>query len=135
MAGPANEPWLSETISSAVQRHTPVLVEILNYKRDGTPFRNAVRVAPIFDAEGDLALPMPFASLLKPKKARQFPNCRAFDIDPMFLGSVAIIHVELDWAWRHFPTGDVFHLEFDIAFNLVLGEHVTLQQEVVISGQ
>jgi PAS domain S-box-containing protein len=54
LAGPAAEPWLSETISNAVQRHTPVLVEILNYKRDGTPFRNAVLVSPIFDAEGDL---------------------------------------------------------------------------------
>ena len=54
LAGPAAEPWLSETISSAVQRQTPVLVEILNYKRDGTPFRNAVLVAPIFDEEGDL---------------------------------------------------------------------------------
>ena len=29
--------------------HRPVLVEILNYKRDGAPFRNAVLVAPIYD--------------------------------------------------------------------------------------
>ena len=51
------------------------------------------------------------------------------------VGSVAVVHVEFDGAWRHFPTGDVFHLQFDIAFNLVLREHVTLQQEVMISGQ
>jgi DNA-binding NarL/FixJ family response regulator len=30
------------------------MVEILNYKRDGTPFRNAVLVAPLFDEEGEL---------------------------------------------------------------------------------
>lgn len=54
LAGPATEPWLTETISRAVRRHAPVLVEILNYKRDGTPFRNAVLVAPIFDEEGEL---------------------------------------------------------------------------------
>jgi PAS domain S-box-containing protein len=54
LAGPATEPWLTETIKSGVRRHSPVLVEILNYKRDGTPFRNAVLVAPIFDEEGDL---------------------------------------------------------------------------------
>ena len=30
------------------------MVEILNYKKDGTPFRNAVMVAPIFDADGEL---------------------------------------------------------------------------------
>ena len=30
------------------------MVEILNYRKDGTPFRNAVMVAPIFDAAGEL---------------------------------------------------------------------------------
>jgi PAS domain S-box-containing protein len=54
LAGPATEPWLTETIRSGVRRHSPVLVEILNYKRDGTPFRNAVLVAPTFDDEGEL---------------------------------------------------------------------------------
>lgn len=54
LAGPATEPWLTETIKSGVRKHRPVLVEILNYKRDGTPFRNAVLVAPIFDEEGVL---------------------------------------------------------------------------------
>jgi PAS domain S-box-containing protein len=54
LAGPATEPWLTETIRSGVRRHAPVLVEILNYKRDGTPFRNAVLVAPMFDEEGEL---------------------------------------------------------------------------------
>ena len=54
LAGPATEPWLTEMIRSGVRRHAPVLVEILNYKRDGTPFRNAVLVAPIFDDEGEL---------------------------------------------------------------------------------
>jgi PAS domain S-box-containing protein len=54
LAGPATEPWLTETIRSGVRKHRPVLVEILNYKRDGTPFRNAVLVAPIYDEQGEL---------------------------------------------------------------------------------
>lgn len=54
LAGPATEPWLTDSIRDGVKRHAPVLVEILNYKRDGTPFRNAVLVAPIFDDDGDL---------------------------------------------------------------------------------
>jgi PAS domain S-box-containing protein len=54
LAGPATEPWLTKTIRSGVERHAPVLVEILNYKRDGTPFRNAVLVAPMFDEDGAL---------------------------------------------------------------------------------
>lgn len=55
LAGPATEPWLTERIAQGVRAHRPVLVEILNYKRDQTPFRNAVLVAPIFDDGGTLA--------------------------------------------------------------------------------
>jgi PAS domain S-box-containing protein len=55
LAGPDTEPWLTERIRAGVREHRPVLVEILNYKRCGTPFRNAVLVAPVFDADGALA--------------------------------------------------------------------------------
>ena len=55
LAGPATEPWLTDRIRAGVREHRPVLVEILNYKRCGTPFRNAVLVAPQFDANGTLA--------------------------------------------------------------------------------
>ncbi len=54
LAGPATEPWLTERISAGVRERRPVLVEILNYKRDRTPFRNAVLVAPVFDVQGEL---------------------------------------------------------------------------------
>ncbi|WP_245844167.1 PAS domain-containing protein [Sphingomonas spermidinifaciens] len=55
LAGSGTEPWLTEEIRSGVREQRPVLVEILNYKKDGTPFRNAVVVAPMFDEEGALA--------------------------------------------------------------------------------
>lgn len=54
LAGPTTEPDLSEKIRQGVRDRIPVLVEIRNYKKDGTPFRNAVLVAPIFDADGEL---------------------------------------------------------------------------------
>jgi DNA-binding CsgD family transcriptional regulator len=47
---------MTERIKTAVRERKPVLVEILNYRKDGTAFRNAVLVAPIFDAEGELCL-------------------------------------------------------------------------------
>lgn len=55
LSGPATEPWLTEEIRRGVREHRPVLVEILNYKRNGQPFRNAVLVAPIYD-ENDALL-------------------------------------------------------------------------------
>ena len=54
LSGPETEPWLSDTIRDGVRERRPVLVEILNYKKDGTQFRNAVLVAPIFDNDGEL---------------------------------------------------------------------------------
>lgn len=54
LAGPDTEPWLTERISEGIRRRRPVLVEILNYKRSGDSFRNAVLVAPVFDQAGAL---------------------------------------------------------------------------------
>lgn len=54
LSGPRTEPDLTEEIRSAVRERRTVLVEILNYRKDGSPFRNAVMVAPIFDDDGEL---------------------------------------------------------------------------------
>lgn len=54
LAGAETESWLTERIRVGIINRKPVLVEILNYKRDGTPFRNAVLVAPVFDSAGEL---------------------------------------------------------------------------------
>jgi PAS domain S-box-containing protein len=54
LRGPGTETELSEQLRSGIAARVPVMVEILNYKKDGTPFRNAVMVAPIFDAEGEI---------------------------------------------------------------------------------
>jgi PAS domain S-box-containing protein len=54
LAGEGTEPWLTEMLRNGIRRRQPIMVEILNYKKDGTPFRNAVMVAPIFDEDGEL---------------------------------------------------------------------------------
>ncbi len=54
LAGPKTEPWVSEKIREGIREQRPVLVEILNYKKDGSPFRNAVLIAPVFDNDGKL---------------------------------------------------------------------------------
>ncbi|MBL4792293.1 LuxR C-terminal-related transcriptional regulator [Citromicrobium bathyomarinum] len=54
LAGEGTEPWLTEKIRSGVREKKPVLVEILNYKKSGAPFRNAVLVAPIYDEANEL---------------------------------------------------------------------------------
>ena len=54
LAGPATEPWLTERIRQGTRERKPTLVEILNYKRDGRSFRNAVLVATVFLPDGEL---------------------------------------------------------------------------------
>jgi PAS domain S-box-containing protein len=55
LAGPDTDPADQAKLRDAVAANAPALVDMLNYKRDGTPFRNAVLVAPVFDGKEELA--------------------------------------------------------------------------------
>ena len=55
LAGAATEPWLTDRIRDGIARRTSVLVDILNYRSNGSSFRNAVLISPLFDSEGELA--------------------------------------------------------------------------------
>ena len=55
LAGEETEPTVRQQVRNAVQGQRPVLVDILNYNRDGTPFRNGVMIAPLFDGDGKLS--------------------------------------------------------------------------------
>jgi len=54
LAGEQTESWVSDQIRSAIDERRPVLVDILNYRRDRTPFRNGVMVTPLFGDDGEL---------------------------------------------------------------------------------
>lgn len=54
LAGAATEEAVRSQVRDAVGHQRPVLVDILNYKRDGTPFRNGVMIAPLFGEDGEL---------------------------------------------------------------------------------
>jgi PAS domain S-box-containing protein len=55
LAGDKTEPWITEQIRAGVRERKTVLVDILNYRADGSEFRNGVMVTPLFDDEGGLA--------------------------------------------------------------------------------
>jgi PAS domain S-box-containing protein len=54
LRGEGTEPWLTEALRAGIKAGQPVMAEILNYKKDGTAFRNALMIAPIFDSSGEL---------------------------------------------------------------------------------
>lgn len=54
LRGEGTEAELTGKLRDAVAARQPAMVQILNYKKDGTPFRNAVMIAPVFDENGKL---------------------------------------------------------------------------------
>ncbi len=54
LRGERTEPEQTAMLREAVAQRRPVMVELINYRKDGTPFRNAVMIAPLFDERGDL---------------------------------------------------------------------------------
>lgn len=55
LAGPDTLPSHSATLARAVATATPTVVELINYRKDGSKFLNAVMVAPLFNEESQLA--------------------------------------------------------------------------------
>ena len=54
LAGADTKSSVTNQLRAAVDARRPVLVDILNYRRDGTPFRNGVMIAPLFNEDGQL---------------------------------------------------------------------------------
>lgn len=52
LRGPLTEPEQTLMLREAVAARRPTMVELINYRKDGTPFRNAVMIAPLFDEDG-----------------------------------------------------------------------------------
>ena len=54
LTGALTDPVTTSLISQAIQRRRPVLAEIINYRRDGSAFRNGVMITPLFGEDGQL---------------------------------------------------------------------------------
>jgi PAS domain S-box-containing protein len=55
LAGEDTDPDATEHIRAAIRSRTPVLVDILNYRRDGSAFRNGVMITPLYGDDGEIA--------------------------------------------------------------------------------
>ncbi|WP_318656102.1 PAS domain-containing protein [Qipengyuania atrilutea] len=54
LQGPRTSQEPLEKIRRAIEEEDVVVVEVLNYRKDGTPFWNALHLGPIYDADGRL---------------------------------------------------------------------------------
>jgi PAS domain S-box-containing protein len=55
LTGEATDRSATDHIRDGLGARQPVLVDILNYRSDGSAFRNGVMITPLFDSDGDLA--------------------------------------------------------------------------------
>ena len=55
LAGEDTDPTATEQLRAAIRTRSPALVEIINYRRDGTAFRNGVMISPLFGDDGELS--------------------------------------------------------------------------------
>jgi PAS domain S-box-containing protein len=55
LQGPGTDPAAVDKVRAAIREKRPCLVELLNYRKDGAPFWNALSVAPVFDNGGALS--------------------------------------------------------------------------------
>ena len=54
LQGPDTNPHAVEAIRQALQARTVFSIDILDYRKDGAPFMNRLRIRPIFDERGKL---------------------------------------------------------------------------------
>jgi PAS domain S-box-containing protein len=54
LAGAGTDALVRGTMRTAIAQARPILAEIVNYRADGSPFRNGIMIAPLFDSEGQL---------------------------------------------------------------------------------
>jgi len=62
LQGPATDPAAVEQFRAAIDAEEAATVELVNYRRDGTPFWNRVQINPVFDEAGDLTHYLGFQS-------------------------------------------------------------------------
>ncbi len=49
-------------LREAIEARQSIALELLNYRRDGSPFWNAVFIGPVYDVEGNLSISSPASS-------------------------------------------------------------------------
>lgn len=54
LQGPDTDPHAIEAIRQGLKARTRFAIDILNYRKDGVPFINRLRIRPLFNENGDL---------------------------------------------------------------------------------
>ncbi|WP_395622066.1 PAS domain-containing protein [Sphingomonas daechungensis] len=80
LAGKGTEPEAQDVLRTAVASGEPAIVELTNYRKDGSAFRNAVMLAPVRAEDGSVAMfigsQMEVAAVSRPRQAKALERIR-----------------------------------------------------------
>jgi PAS domain S-box-containing protein len=113
LQGPRTDQEHVRELREAVANREAVSLEILNYKRDGTPFWNAVFIGPVFDRSGELLYF--FASQLDVSRRRESEDARRHSQKMEAIGQL---------------TAGLAH-DFNNLLQVVAGNHELLERDLV----
>jgi len=54
LQGPDTDPHAVQAIREALKARTTFTIDLVNYRKDGIPFLNRLRIRPLFDEDGEL---------------------------------------------------------------------------------
>ena len=54
LQGPGTDPHAVQAIREALKARTTFTIDLVNYRKDGVPFLNRLRIRPLFDEDGAL---------------------------------------------------------------------------------
>lgn len=79
LQGPETDPKAVQAIRKALEAETEITIDILNYRKDGTPFWNRLRIRPLFDENGKLLYFAGAQNPISAEEVRPYPIEAVFD--------------------------------------------------------
>ncbi|NJO55194.1 MAG: PAS domain-containing protein [Rhodospirillales bacterium] len=79
LQGSETDPRAVQAIRSALLAATEITIDMLNYRKDGTPFWNRLRIRPLFDEKGRVKYFVGAQNPIPAEDVRPYPIEAVFD--------------------------------------------------------
>ena len=71
LQGPATDPSAVQKIRDALNSKTEITIDLLNYRKNGTPFWNRLRIRPLYGKDGEFMYFVGAQNPISAKEAQQ----------------------------------------------------------------
>jgi len=100
LAGPDTDPAKREAVRQAIARATPAVIELANYRKDGSKFLNALMIAPLLDDNGMLVCFVGSQMAIDRAEAQTVPPTAAARLSVLTPQQLAVLRL-VARGWRN----------------------------------